>query len=72
MRETAERHVELRSGWSSQQTIDLLEREAERMYEQGWRYTGSHVDALLENVVLCFEREIEHLDDHPAQRRRVA
>ncbi|MEN9307870.1 MAG: hypothetical protein RL173_1802 [Fibrobacterota bacterium] len=72
MRETAERHVELRSGWSSQQTIDLLEREAERMYEQGWRYTGSHVDALLENVVLCFEREIEHLDDHPVQRRRVA
>jgi len=70
MRETAERHVELRSGWSSQQTIDLLEREAERMYEQGWRYTGSHVDALLENVVLCFEREIEDLGDPP--RRRVA
>lgn len=57
MRETSERHVELRTNWSSQETVDHLEQEAERMYHQGWRYTGSHVDALLENVVLCFERE---------------
>ena len=58
MRETAERHVTLRTHWNSQETIDRLEGEAERMYKQGWRYTGTHVDALLENVVLCFEREI--------------
>ena len=45
--------------WSSQETIDHLEREAERMFNQGWCYTGSHVDALLENVVICFERELE-------------
>ncbi len=59
MRETAERHVELRSSWTSQETIDHLEGEAERMYNLGWRYTGSHVDALLENVVICFERELK-------------
>jgi hypothetical protein len=59
MRETAERHVELRPNWSSEAAVDQLEQEAERMYRQGWRYTGSHVDALFENVVLCFEREID-------------
>lgn len=58
MRETVERHVALRTNWNSQETIDRLEGEAERMYEQGWRYTGAHVDALLENVVLCFDRDI--------------
>ena len=58
MRETAERHVKLRDGWTSQETIDRLEGEAEKMYRQGWRYTGTHVDALLENVVLCFDREV--------------
>ena len=66
MRETAECHVELRPNWSSERTVDQLEREAERMYRQGWRYTSSHVDALLENVVLCFEREI---DEHAATAR---
>lgn len=50
--------MELRTDWNSQETIDRLENEAERMFEQGWRYTGAHVDALLENVVLCFEREV--------------
>ena len=58
MRETAERHLELRTDWNSQETIDRLEGEAERMYRQGWTYSGAHVDALLENVVLCFERDI--------------
>ncbi|HXP91674.1 MAG TPA: hypothetical protein VN931_12200 [Fibrobacteria bacterium] len=58
MRETAERHLELRTDWNSQETIDRLEGEAERMYSQGWKYSGAHVDALLENVVLCFERDI--------------
>jgi hypothetical protein len=58
MRETAERHVELRTDWNSQETIDKLEGEAEGMFQQGWKYSGAHVDALLENVVLCFEREI--------------
>jgi hypothetical protein len=59
MRETAERHVELRANLSSDVTVDRLEQEAERMYQQGWRYTGSHVDAVFENVVLCFERELD-------------
>ena len=59
MRETAERLIELRTNWSSQETIDHLEREAERMYNQGWRYTGAHVDGLMENVVLSFERELK-------------
>lgn len=59
MRETSERHFELRSEWSSQDTIDALESEAERMHRDGWRYTGSHVDQLFENVVLCFEREVD-------------
>ncbi len=58
MRETSERHFHLRSEWSSQDTIDALEREAERMHRNGWRYTGSHVDQLMENVVLCFERDV--------------
>lgn len=58
MRETSEKHFELRSDWSSQETIDAIEREAERMHRAGWRYVGSHVDRLLENVVLCFEREV--------------
>ena len=58
MRETVERHVALRSEWDSQETIDRLENEAEKMFRQGWNYAGAHVDALLENVVLCFEREI--------------
>lgn len=65
MRETSERHFELRTTWSSQETIDAIEREAERMHRDGWRYTGSHVDRLMENIVLCFEREI-----HPALGRR--
>lgn len=59
MRETSERHFELRSEWSSQDTIDALESETERMHRDGWRYTGSHVDQLFENVVLCFEREVD-------------
>jgi hypothetical protein len=62
MRETVERHIVLKSSWSSQETIDALEREAERMYNHGWRYTGSHVDRVLENVVLCFERELKVVD----------
>lgn len=59
MRETAERHVELRTNLSSDAAVDRLEQEAERMYRQGWRYTESHVDAVFENVVLCFEREVD-------------
>ncbi|MCB9496223.1 MAG: hypothetical protein H6686_04975 [Fibrobacteria bacterium] len=58
MRETSERHFQLHAEWSSQDTIDALEREAERMHRQGWSYTGSHMDRLMENVVLCFEREV--------------
>ncbi len=61
MRETVERHVRLQSKWSSQEAIDRLEHEAERMYAQGWSYSGSHVDALLENVVLCFERQVKEI-----------
>ena len=56
-----ERHVRLQGKWSSQEAIDRLESEAERMYAMGWSYTGSHVDALLENVVLCFERQIKEI-----------
>lgn len=58
MREMIEHHVVLRPEWSSQETVDHIEREAERLYRQGWRYTGSHVDALVENLVLCFERDV--------------
>ncbi len=61
MRETVERHVRLQSKWSSQEAIDRLESEAERMYAQGWTYTGSHVDALLENVVLSFVRDVKEV-----------
>lgn len=68
MRETSERHFELRSDWSSQETIDAIEREAERMHRSGWRYAGSHVDRLLENVVLLFEREVNPpLDPRPSR-----
>lgn len=68
MRETAERHVELQTNWSSEAAVDQLEQEAERMYREGWRYTSSHVDALFENVVLCFEREIDERE--PLRRTR--
>lgn len=58
MHESTESLVSLRRGWTSAQTVDAIEAEAMRMYRQGWRYTGAHVDALLENVVLYFERNL--------------
>ena len=58
MRERTERTLRLNPRWSEAQTVDLLEAEAARMHAQGWFYLGSQVDALFENVVLSFEREL--------------
>jgi hypothetical protein len=34
-----------------------IESEAEKMYRDGWFFTHSSTDELMENIVLFFERE---------------
>jgi regulator of sirC expression with transglutaminase-like and TPR domain len=34
-----------------------IESEAEKMYTDGWFFTHSSTDELMENIVLFFERE---------------
>ena len=36
-----------------------IEREALKMQQEGWFYLHSHCDALIENLTLFFERELE-------------
>ncbi len=59
MKERCERTIRLDPRWNEVQTIDRLEAEAAKLNAQGWHYLGNHVDALLENVVLFFERDLE-------------
>jgi hypothetical protein len=35
-----------------------IENEAEKMHSDGWFFTHSLTDALMENIVLFFEREV--------------
>jgi len=35
-----------------------IENEAEKMHKEGWFFTHSATDELMENIVLFFEREV--------------
>lgn len=59
MKETAERLVRIDPRWDEVRAVDRLEEEAAMMRARGWWYAGSRVDALFENVVLFFEREVD-------------
>jgi hypothetical protein len=36
-----------------------IENEAEKMYKEGWFFTHSSTDELMENIVLFFERSTD-------------
>lgn len=44
---------------------DVIEREVERWWDQGWVFLHAETDALMESVCLYFEREIIPERDSP-------
>jgi hypothetical protein len=58
VREIAERVLTL-NNFDYPETLALrIESEAENMRKEGWFYTHSSTDELMENIVLFFEREV--------------
>ena len=59
MKETLERIIPLEGMRYPGKLARRIEHEAESLYGQGWFFTGSLTDELMENLTLFFEREIE-------------
>lgn len=58
MREIAERILPLNNFEYPEILAARIESEAEKMQTEGWFFTHSSTDELMENIVLFFEREV--------------
>jgi len=58
MKERTERIIPLSLTRKSMNTVDEIERMAERMAREGWHFQGSRTDVDFNHVVLTFERDI--------------
>lgn len=58
MKERTERVVPLSFTRKSRDTVDEIERVAERMAREGWHFADSRTDVDFNHVVLTFERDI--------------
>lgn len=47
---------------------EVIEREVEKWWDQGWVFLRAETDALMESVCLFFEREIVPERDFPPDK----
>ena len=57
MKEISERILPLNNFDYPETLAVRIENEAENMYKEGWFFTHSATDELMENIVLFFERD---------------
>lgn len=58
MKQIAERVLPLNNLEYPETLAARIEGEAEKMYADGWFFTHSSTDELMENIVLFFERDV--------------
>jgi hypothetical protein len=44
--------------WKPEELASQIVKETERWWNQGWTFVEANTDALMENVVLQFERDV--------------
>lgn len=58
MKEIAEKVLSLNNFDYPETLAAQIESEAEKMHKEGWFFSRSTTDELMENIVLFFEREM--------------
>jgi hypothetical protein len=58
VKERRESLIPIPPDWKPEKMAELIEREAETWWDQGWVFLRAETDALMESVCLYFEREI--------------
>lgn len=58
MKERRESLIPIPPDWDPGRMAEIIEREAERWWNQGWVFLRAETDALMESVCLYFERPV--------------
>ena len=58
MKERRESLIPLTPDWKPEKLAQIIEREAEKWWDQGWVFVRADTDALMESVCLTFERTL--------------
>lgn len=59
MKESRESLIPLEPGWDPEKLAVVIEKEAEKWWDQGWVFLRAETDALMESVCLYFERSLD-------------
>lgn len=69
MKELRESLIPIPPDWKPKVLARVIEREAEKWWDEGWVFVRAETDALMESVCLFFERTVELDDGKPAPDR---
>jgi hypothetical protein len=58
VKERRESLIPIPPDWKPARMAEVIEREVEKWWDQGWVFRHAETDALMESVCLFFEREI--------------
>jgi hypothetical protein len=65
MKERREILIPIPADWKPEKMADTIEREVEKLWDEGWVFLRAETDRLMESVCLYFERPVVLEDDAP-------